>query len=83
MMFSEMIKNSFYKFDKLEIYVNENNVKFLTMENKPVKKVDSMLIDVTVESSNKENFINTLEKADISDSMSHLLQEGLLKELRV
>ena len=75
--------NSFYSYDLLQLYFNENNVIFLAMEKQPVKRVTKLPFDVHLEESTKERFIQALQKADISDGMSHLLQEGLLKELTV
>ena len=37
-------------------------------------------VDINITTSTKEAFIEELKLADISDSMSHLLQEALLRD---
>ena len=77
---SQIPTNSFYSYGEVQLYKNASNVMFITMENNPVKQ-GKFPIEVEVDKSSKENFVNTLKKASTKDAMSHLLQEGLLKEL--
>lgn len=81
MLSSEIPNNSFYKWDKIEIYKNKNGVLFLAMKGEAAKRAMEMPIDVEVIESNKESFIENLKGCDVSSAMSHLIQEGLLKEL--
>jgi hypothetical protein len=82
MLFSEIPNNSFYNYDHLQIYCNNNSVKFLAMEGNIIKRTQVPSFEIEVKESSKEEFIKALQQADVSDGMSLLLQQGLLKELK-
>ena len=78
---SQIPNNSFYSFDSLKIYKNKNGKVFMAMPEQEIKATDTSIINMKVEESTKEEFINAVKKASIKTAMSHLYQEGLLKEL--
>jgi hypothetical protein len=82
MLINSTPKNSFYKFDNMQIYTNENNMRFFVLADNEIKMADAMPIDLPVEESTRESFIQELKKASIKTGMSHLLQEDLLEKLQ-
>ncbi len=82
MLVSQIPTNSFYSYDDLQIYKNKNGVLFLALADQEIKRTDKMPVDVPVKESSKNDFITELKKASINTGMSHLLRDGLLKELQ-
>ena len=80
MKLSEIKTNNYYSYDKLQIYKNINGKVFLALRFSPVKMASKLPVDINITTSTKEAFIEELKLADISDSMSHLLQEALLRD---
>ena len=82
MLISQQPSSTFYAFDKLKVYKNDKGVSFIALKNNEIKRVDKFPVDITVEESTKEDFIEALNGSSINTAMSHLLRDGLLDELK-
>ena len=82
MLISQLSNNSFVKFDNLQIYKKKNGAMFLALRDNEAKVTHTaMPVDINVEASTKEAFLDELKKCTINTPISHVIKTGLIKEL--